>query len=640
MAGKTPRTARLTWHSRSGFEQCTREVGIEPAREGFRLARSALLQDERGMTCVRNIEVLGDDVWARKDFVLRTADVADGRLYFYTTPARAAAADEPMYVEVNGMRLRPVRALPSTGWSYVRVLGVGLQEGVNSFVFSGGRQLLIENSLCPNRSARSTDGGKTWDFNALGEQGFNDGEYLVRLRLERYSERAVVVSAPIDLAALVAQDAPCPRISAASIELTATTAEPKGTAVRLDLRTSADGDNWSEWEPAVGANARRSVSRFVQWRGTLSSSGGDATPVLKAVTLSATVDCDAMGSLVITENSPAEPVVSSFRFAYQRPHGRLQRLVKQYKLKQVVSDATSDLQRFVALRNWCRYTAEKGWDMGRADWCPPWDALVILEMNRDPRALCMCTHYSTLFVQTALALGYTARHLILDHHCAAEAWCDDLGKWVLMDTGCSEDPARNCHFEHRGTPLNALEIRRLWQEKRIDEIVVVYPKRRNTTGDKLVADVQCDFSNYRRFGIPLRNNHLQTPFPGELQQGHGEYYCDAYLWWEDTSVPTESPEYSLSSSREADFYPNLNQTDIRLVATEDAGALEVELRTQTPNFDCFHVRIDETRWQKKDARFIWKLTAGHNVLEAHVVNAFGVEGRVGRAVVEFDPDAQ
>lgn len=640
MAEQTTRTVEMAWHSRSGFEQCTRDIGIELAREGFQLARSVLLQDERGMTCIRNTEALSDDVWARKDFVLSRADVVDGKLYFYTNPSRAETEDQSMHVEANGMRLRPVRTLPSTGWSYVRTLGVGLQEGTNAFIFGGGRQLLIENCVYPNRSAKSTDGGETWSYDALGEQGMNDGEYLVRLRLERYPERAVATSAPIDLAAAAAGDGPCPLVSSVSLRLTATADEPKGTAIAMELRTSPDGSTWDEWAPAADVNKRDSLPRFIQWRAVLSSGCGDATPTLKAVSLSGKVACASQDSVALVEHTRVDNVVSSFRFAYQRPYERLERLAEQYKLKQIIAGAESDLERFVALRNWCRYSAEKGWDMGSTDWCPPWDALVILEMNKDPRALCMCTHYSTLFVQTALSLGYTARHVILDHHCVAEAWCDDLGKWVLMDTGCSKDPARNCHFEHDGEPLNALEIRRLWQAKRIAEIDVIYPKRRKTTGDKLVAEEQCDFTNYRRFGIPFRNNHLQTPLPGELQHGHGEYYCDAYLWWEDKAVPVESPEYGFTSSREGDFYPTLNQVDIRVLASETEDALEVELRTYTPNFVSFRVRVDEKKWQKKDTGFTWKLKPGRNVIEARTVNAFGVEGRVSRAVVDFGPGAE
>jgi hypothetical protein len=293
------------------------------------------------------------------------------------------------------------------------------------------------------------------------------------------------------------------------------------------------------------------------------------------------------------------------------------------------------LEKFALLREWCRFTAPKGWDAGATQWCPPWDALIILETNKQPLALCMCTHYSTLFVQTALALGYNARHVILDHHCVAEVWSNQFRKWVLIDTGCSTDPTLNCHFERNGVPLNALEIHNLWKANRTNEIEVVY-KNERINGADIGKKPQCGFENFRRFAIPFRNNHLVSPFPGELEQGQSQYFGDFYLWWEDQAVPTESPEYGKTSCRPADFYWTLNETAIDLVAAPFMGAdsadmksaatLQVALDTVTPNFDKFLVSIDGSAWEVKPASFAWKLRSGENTLRVRSVNKFGVEG--------------
>ena len=40
----------------------------------------------------------------------------------------------------------------------------------------------------------------------------------------------------------------------------------------------------------------------------------------------------------------------------------------------------------------------------------------------------MCTHYSAVFVGCASALGWVARSVVIDHHCIAEIWVDDLQK--------------------------------------------------------------------------------------------------------------------------------------------------------------------------------------------------------------------
>jgi len=616
------RTVRREWSSRDEFETCTRDRGIDNRARGVRLARTLRLQDERGFTHRENRQVLSDEVHALKEFVLEAADLADGRLYVFGNPAR---------VELNGTRLKPVRRLPSTGWSVVRVPAARLRRGLNRFVFSGGGELLVEQSMCPDRSAVSLDGGATWDYAALGAQGMNDGEFLVRLRLERYPDEAAIASLPIDLAELAAEDGICPRLRSAAVRLTCEAEVPKGSRVRMEARTSADLRRWSAWDEAERVCRSKRLPRFLQWRAVLGSDDGRATPLLTRVGLEAEVRVERDAPEVrVVEATETDEARSSYRFAYQAPTDRLQRLREQYDLGAVVADCATEMERFVALRDWCRHTAPKGWDSGRTDWCPPFDALVILETNQDPRALCMCTHYTTLMVETAAALGYAGRHVILDHHCVTELWCDELRKWVLMDTGNSEDPERNCHFEHEGVPLNALEIRRLWRQGRTREIQVIYPRRPPVTGDMLKPNEQCSFEGYRRFGAAQRNNFLDTPFPGELTHGWGSYFCDVYLWWEDDPVPAESPEYGLTSNRPADYYWSLNGTRVALLATDRPGVLTVDLRTDTPNFEAFSVRFGKGRWQDAPSSFEWEVPQAPTAIEARSRNRFGVCGPATR----------
>ena len=116
--------AKKTWHSHADFEVCTRDVGIDNTREGVRLAKSVMIQDERGRTHINNVEMLSDRVWARKDFMLQAGDVANGKLYFYSRANPAEASGKPTRVSVNGRQLKPVRKLPSTGWSGFRPISM------------------------------------------------------------------------------------------------------------------------------------------------------------------------------------------------------------------------------------------------------------------------------------------------------------------------------------------------------------------------------------------------------------------------------------------------------------------------------------------------------------------------------------
>ncbi len=642
MAGaRSVRSVERIWTSREDFEMCTRDAGVDNSTKGVRLARTVMIQDELGRTHINNVEELSDKLWARKDFMLDSGDMVDGRAYFYCRSNREERKADTggMHVTLNGRRLRPVKHLVSTGWCYVNVPASALEKGLNSFVFSGAGRLLVENSKYPDRSARSTDGGKTWDYDALGRQGMNDGEYLVRLRLNRYPNEATLTSEAIDFAALAAENGIFPEVKAATARFRAEAEKPKGSALRFEARTAEEVGEWSPWLPVARVTAAR-VPRYFQWRAVLGSKSGDATALLKSVMLRADVKLArkaGMGSIKVTEMTPVSKAVSSYMFAHQQPFSRLQRLRKQYRLDKVVAGHRTELDRLAALRDWCRHTAPKGWDKGRTDWCPPWDALVILETNKVPLALCMCTHYSTLFVQTAVALGYTARHVILDHHCVAEVWCNELRKWVLMDTGNADDPSYNSHFESNGVPLSALDVKRLWQAGHLADIDIVYRQRDTVAADKVNLKAQggANLELYRRFCVALRNNHLETPFPGELTHGHGEYFCDVYLWWEDGPVPADSPEYGLTSNREADLYWPVNETAIELYAGTSTDALVVDLKTNTPNFEKFMVKVGTKRWQERKPGFTWKLKPGRNAIQAKSVNSLGVSGPVSKAVVQM-----
>ncbi len=625
-------TRDVVWDSRERFERCTWEGNVELTQQGtVTLCKTVLLQDELGATHYNNRESLSENVRAKKLFVIDDPRCDEARLFVYGGAST---------VLCNGTALPKGEPLPSTGWSVWRVPPDLLREGTNEFVFGGPGSLVIENSLYPDRSARSSDGGKSWDFDHLGANGIENGEYLVRLRLAQYPKQGTITSEVVDLAG----EGPGirPRITARTGSVLAVTRTTEAGAMVLELRTGptpSPGASWSGWS----AQAPAEWKRFVQWRATLKSQDATRSPELKQVTLHAVVDAHEAAAaqqrpaIKILDLTPPDWQRRSQPFAYQPPGGRAGLLRNQYRLDEVVASGKTELEKFVLLREWARFSAPKGWDMGSASWVPPWDALILLETNKKPIALCMCTHYSTIFTQCAIALGHTARQVILDHHCVAEVWSNQFGKWILMDTGNSADPTTNCHFEKDGVPLNALEIRRLWRAGREKEIEVVYtPPRGRTNCEQLKDKQQCNLANFRRFAIPFRNDHLVSPFPGELEQGQAEYYADFYLWWEDQAAPTESPEYGHTSCQPADFYWTLNETAICLQQTDAPDTLEVALDTVTPNFANYLVSVDGGEWQDRPGSFAWKLHAGENTLRAKSVNDFGVEGReaVARLLVE------
>ena len=617
-----------------------RSTGVDVTGDRVQLTRSFLVQDEKGNTDQKQGQPLSASMWAKKTFVLPV--VADAQIIFYGSASK---------ITVNG---HEAKAQPTSAgqWLQVQAPAAWLKAGNNEVIFSGGGGLLIENSLFPDRSARSIDGGKTWLKDELGPDGIQNGEYLVRVRVKAYAPRATVTSNVIDLLDSDGKRLLRPRATINAVRLSHAVqmtqeqvAQPAGTSFTLQARTGPtsvfDPATWTTWTAISGDKdvPALKAARFVQWQAVLSTKSPDKTPSFNAVRVIANIDEAPLPANVKVTALDSHPIVAgSYPYAFQKDTARLKILRDRYKLKDVVAAGKTQLEQQVLLRNWGRHQWANGWAHNNLSFVPPWDALLILDMAPREEALGMCTHYSTVFVQTALALGFNARHLILAGHCAAEIWNDDLGKWIVMDAGNSADPTKNCHFELDGVPLNALEIHKLVQQNQVDKIRVVYsPGRPSINGGALAAiPDQIQFTNYVRFSTPFRNNHLDTPFPGELEQGEAHYFHDGYLWWQDGPVPTGYPEYESLTYRPQDFYWNLNQVALDLRTSEAADKIEVGLATQTPNFSHYLVRVDGGEWQKQNGPTVtWPLHAGSNRVEVKIVNVFGREGKASSATVEM-----
>jgi hypothetical protein len=297
---------------------------------------------------------------------------------------------------------------------------------------------------------------------------------------------------------------------------------------------------------------------------------------------------------------------------------------------------------------------------------PPWDALIILGSKDQPDCLTMCTHYAAVFTQCCLALGWNARHCILDHHCVAEVYVQQFDKWVMMDAGNSAQRADvGLHFERGGAPLSALELHLAHRSGKTGDITVHFTPRRlaekvaalcrpaPAAQRKLppppdvipVADLGkypvCGLENYRRYAFPARNNYLSSLLPGELYQGWSEYFYDGYCWVGDSpDNPTISPECSrpLPPARPQDIDWHLNWSRIHLSRTGKPGEVRADLETHTPNLARLEKRdAGKGSWEPTPASFVWRLRPGANELAVRSVNHWGKAGSEARVRVEWAP---
>ena len=599
-----------------------------------RLAPTHFLTNEMGVDGdIR--EELTPTALSKIEFEIPSAKLKGAELLFYVN-ADTATQDKPMRLQVNGHILthrQNRQRMLTGGWDRKRIATKYLKEGTNEFVFSHSGVLHIDPfpgghaDAFPSHSSRSYDGGKTWHKGALGEARAIDGEYLVRLRLKGYPPAGTLCSPVIDLADEEGKGLIAPRLGIRRLALKARMRKPQGTRIHFELRSgttpSFDPRTWTPWERR---NVLQWPGRFVQWRAILETNAADKTPVLQSITLEADLKEDpaSLAPFKSAKIDHPELVYSSYDFAYMGLHPHQERLRKQYRLDEVIAKGQTELEQFALLRDWI-HSQWLGWQSDKYPHCPSWNALEILDNTKGDWGFGMCTHYGAVFAACASALGWVARSVIVDHHCLAEVWSEELQKWILEDAGpCREFDAT---YEIDGIPINALELHEAAAGK----------KRKKIMANKLPQKVIEPMTNYIdvfcRFGIPLRNTHLIFSEPAELRHGAGQYHWDGYLWWSDDINPKYA-EYSLQTSRPGDFYWSVNQTRIYLQVGDRDCALQIDLEHPAPNFSHFLVRKNDGEWRvEKNSRCEWSLFKGKNQLDVRSVNMFGKMGRISSAKV-------
>jgi hypothetical protein len=647
------------------------EVVADEKDGGVRLAHSVLVADEVGATDFHQTEELSERVWARKVFRLDSADVAEAELFVFHGAKQ---------VLVNGKALAGSDKLASTGWTRAKVPPELLQAGDNEVVLAGGGSLLLEPSRQPGHSSKSTDGGKTWSADALGKDGDQRGEYVVRLRLGRYAPRGWAMSPVFDLWAVRPGDLATPGKVVTFEGLTGLAeGQPPGTRVVASLRTGStptpDAKTWTDWitlDKGHQPDARAERHHWAQLKFDLTTTRPQATPRLPAsfeVRYTFQEDAGVAGDKleVTASGNGGDLLPPSPPFTYQAPSPRLKLLRERYQLDKVIAPGKTEMEQLMLLRHWVRNQWHTAWGSHPASWMPPWDALIILESKDQPDCLTMCTHYATVFTHCCIALGWNARHCILDHHCVAEVWVGQHNKWVMMDAGNSAQRADvGLHFERQSVPLSARELHLAQRDGKADGVEAVFtpaalaekiaplcrpapepkvkpgPRPDRIPVSELGKYPVCGLENYRRYAFPGRNNQLASLYPGELYQGWSEYYYDGYWWVGDSpDAPVRSPEYSrhLDPARAQDIDWPLNGSRVHLCRTTKAGELQVDLETQMPNLARMERWAEEGEgkgsWKPTAASFVWKLQPGANVLRVRSVNQWDRPGSEAEAQVRW-----
>jgi hypothetical protein len=652
------------WDSSEQFDVPTRDSHIDARSEpgSIKLRRWDLLVDGPGeyVTGGRT-ETLSGTLRARKDFVIDDPNVFSAELYFFASGIPAGAEhtlwvnDKPLTYTNEG-----AHGYYSMQWDRVKIPVEYLKAGTNSFVFKD-MSLWIEYSRQPNRSAKSEDSGVTWDYDALGPQNALDGEYIVRLGLERYAPQGEITSEYIDLASLTGSPV-APFATVKKLLLSAQTSCPSKTAVKLLTRVgstpSFEGGHWTAWmmpadlplnSPSAGG------WRYAQWKAILTTQDPKQTPTLKSVTLEAELAAQPAANIEVTDIQNQTIIRTSYPFAYE---AYVSGFANLYHTRDLIKDCKTDLERATVLAKWTRKQWEYGIDPADPIFndCAPWDPAILIYLARQGYSPGYCVHVSLAYVGVCESVGLTARQFIRPDGCA-EVWSNEAGKWVAMEV--VPDPA--FHYERNGIPQSGLDIHRLKAQKAGFDVLSV-------TEPPMSQDTPVFFGSFTKpagkmggfFGpgevtglfegifIPLRNNWITSNEPREAYHGVDYHEYDNYLWWAGDEAAPNVPWYSYRTDREGDFYWSLNQAELHPHAGQEPGVIEVDMATVTPTLNTFLVRVEGGEWQpvapsalrtrnEGCATYTWKLHPGANTLEATTKNAAGFQGIVSKISLNYKP---
>ncbi len=627
------------WCSGGDFEECTGR-GVSVRENTVCLRRGVTVADEMGNCNLNDREPVLGLRQARKIFSIPALGASRALLCPYLLCDRT---DGELEIEVNSRSFRVgwpgERTYWEDRWRPLEIPVDWLRPGENEVIFravdAAAWTLLIEESVQPGRSAVSEDGGQTWRSEDMGANDRASGEYMVRLWLDQYADAGEVCSDPVDLLGLVTEGGIAATGSVAHIQLSADARMPAGCTSALEWRggpcPAYNPKTWTAWAPVSDSIEPAGPVRFLQWRIVMQTRKPSATPVLERVSLSATARATSPVARIVDSDNPAL-VRSSYRFSHLPADSERGRILRErWKLDDVIRPARSEFEAFLHLRQWVREQWENGWNMGEIDFCPPWDAMMILSLASRKLSLGMCTHYATVMSHCSAALGFTARTQIMRSHCINEVWSSQHGKWVAMDVGGdpNDESKFTYHFERNGVPLNALEAHRAWMEQDYEDVRIV-PEPPAAVSEQF--QVARRLKLFERFMISLRNDELETMGPGEPEHGKISYHFNRYLFWQDADTPG-LPWFSEHTERPGDLYWTPNRAAIHLQQGVDPNELHVLLDTETANLKGFETRIDDGEWQESSSAFTWRFNPAGSRLSVRPVNAFGRQGAESSVVV-------
>lgn len=646
----------------------------------------------------RSIEEMRPGVVIRKVLNVPDARSRLTRLVFLATETPRNTV--PLQISVNGARFsQPGHRVPKREYYgdstyrfyYITLPGGLIQPGENDIRMwvddqtsgpAGWRFLISLDEVYPigtgdpkahhpNRSFKSSDGGRTWSDSKLGALDSADGEYGIRLAFERYIKSGQMESAVVDA---VGGADPFKKL-VTDVRLTGDVAAdvPPDTELKIEARSGDSPDpediNWGEWQPvsAKGAFAIDAPGRYVQFRAAFATQNPLVSPELHSIRLKASwqqPDSVNRGTgLVVKAVHNGRVLRSSIPFEYEDLSlPELKRFRERFKLDDVVAGANGEFDAMLRLLNWS-YRVPVNEDGGVMKWDPFDIAILNCDAQGRPQlhakwkgrrrdAMCLVSNLALMFAFESM--GYQARH-VNEHgigmggHEPVEVWSNEYNKWVMMDA------TRDYYYfdPDTGLPLDLMEIHKrlaaaLPGADRLDrpfahevanEVAgrVRIGWREGANPVSITTDALHLLPMIGTLRYIPRNNFISKPYPLPPAQGYTEWGWNGYANFFDPQFPRR-PEYMHYSDRAVDYHEPLNQAELTVNETKKAGVLKVAARTMTPGLDSYLLRVDDGEWAQRSGReWDWDLHAGLNRIEVRVRTKLGVLGPISCLQATYNP---
>jgi hypothetical protein len=633
--------ATLHLNARTIYERAvSTNVTLSSDGSALQLKSGEVFQDDgpaSGFSYKPNTEMLSPGIEIRKQLLI--PDPRAAKAYLMVSHGSA------LKVEVNGkpQKLGAPQAIFYGQWQAYPIDPAALRPGVNDIVIGGTGEVRIARAddsyvELPHRSARSADGGKSWNVDRLGPAGDIAGEYYVRVYLEHFLSSGSILLPVMDVANLEGNPLAPPLVAPGPVRVTVSTAPNSQGGVTLRVRSGTtyvpSPQAWSEWMPLGSDGSLQAPrGRFVQVEVTLSTANPTVTPLLSGITLATAPELanDWTKALKVIDSHNEVIVRTSIPFRYEPfTQPKLKELRARYHLDDVIRGAKTELDVISRLAAWS--VRQWKWEEWHLDeFYPAWDALEILKKGPDGKPVGgFCQQYDLVFLQACESFGFVGREIsisagtlgrpTLTGHEPVEIWSNQFRKWIWIDGTSAyyaEDTAARVPlslWEVRQRQLQVLSGQKVEPTRIVNIAGIIHPWRG--------LDVDMSFAELRL--IP-RSNFLEQKWPLPLNNGKGGWSWSGFEVWTDADVPAEMI-YPNLVTRHGNFEWTLNQAHFALEPTSARGEFLVHLDTETPGFETFLAEIDGGEKSPVTAIFPWELHSGRNRLKVWPRNNAGRDG--------------